>query len=88
MAHVPYHEGPPEPVAIDYTNHQGIRGTRRIIPIKMWFGVSDWHLAPQWFIRAVDLDKGESRDFALLKIHGWTETARQVVRESAEPTRG
>lgn len=58
-------------VRIDYTNWQGVRKNRVILPLRMWFGTSDFHKAPQWFIKAIDLEKDELRDFAVSKIHAW-----------------
>lgn len=42
--------------------------TRRVIPHHIWFGVTDWHSQPQWFLQALDLDKGEIRDFAMVDM--------------------
>lgn len=64
-------EGPSDSIAIDYTNHRDERRHRFVLPIKIWFGVTDWHPAPQWFLRAFDFEKMKSRDFAMLKIHAW-----------------
>lgn len=51
-----------------YTNHRGEFGLRRVSPIRVWFGSTDWHANPQWFLRALDLDKDEERDFAFVDI--------------------
>lgn len=56
---------------IDYTNHRGERGERKIIPMQMFFGASDWHDGIQWFLRALDVDKGAERVFAMKDIHSW-----------------
>jgi predicted DNA-binding transcriptional regulator YafY len=72
-------------VVIDYTNHRGERGRRPIIPVRVWFGRSQWHLGDgdQWFLNAYDRDKGDERDFALKYIHGFgTTTASSVSDES------
>lgn len=58
-------------VKITYTNHRGEIGVRRIQPLRMWFGKNDWHHTEQWLLRAVDLEKGEDRDFALKDVLRW-----------------
>lgn len=51
-----------------YKNWRGDVATRTVIPDAIWFGVSEWHPEPQWFMRATDVSKREIRDFALLDI--------------------
>jgi hypothetical protein len=34
-------------------------------PVQVWFGSTQWHPEPQWFLNARDLEKREYRDFAL-----------------------
>lgn len=59
-------------VRIDYTNWQGVRSTRRILPLSVVFGATEWHPEPQWLLHALDLDKQAERDFAMRDIHGWS----------------
>jgi hypothetical protein len=63
-----------EPVVIGYTNHRGEFAERRIHPMNVWYGSTKWHPERQWFLDALDYDKGEYRDFALKDIG--TATAR------------
>jgi predicted DNA-binding transcriptional regulator YafY len=58
-------------VVIDYTNHRGERGLRRVVPVCMMWGSTKWHPTPQVLLRAFDLDKGSHRDFATSGIHDW-----------------
>lgn len=58
-------------VEIDYTNWRGERAKRIIRPLQIWFGSTEWHPEPQWFLSAFDLAKANSRDFAMKDIHGW-----------------
>lgn len=51
-----------------YRNWRGQVSVRTVRPENIWFGVSEWHPGAQWFLRAVDVEKGELRDFALLDI--------------------
>ena len=56
---------------IDYTNWKGIRSKRRILPYRVWFGSTQWHQKPQWFLFAFDQEKHGWRDFAMQSIHAW-----------------
>lgn len=51
-----------------YKNWRGESSQRNVMPLTIWFGVTEWHPRPQWFLRATDLDKNESRDFAMQDI--------------------
>jgi hypothetical protein len=33
--------------------------------MNIWFGSTEWHPEPQWFLGAFDLDNGKWRDFAM-----------------------
>jgi hypothetical protein len=57
------------PLPIRYRNWRGETADRKILPIRVWFGATDWHPEPQWFLRAVDVDRGVERDFALADMH-------------------
>jgi hypothetical protein len=92
---------PPDPVAgaapvqMTYTNWRGETAERAIIPARVWFGSTDWHPEPQWFLKAMDTEKGEMRDFALkdfgrpepgagaaqIKV-AWPEDARSLLAEA------
>jgi hypothetical protein len=54
---------------IDYTNHRGERVWRHILPSYIWYGISKYHEGKQWFIISMDLDKMDTRCFALSSIH-------------------
>jgi predicted DNA-binding transcriptional regulator YafY len=58
-------------VVIDYTNWRGHRAERRIRPLDLRFGSSQWHLTDQWLLHALDVDKDEIREFAMRDIHSW-----------------
>jgi hypothetical protein len=51
-----------------YKNWEGKDGVRKVSQIKVWYGKTKWHPKSQWFLKAVDLDKNEKRDFALKDI--------------------
>lgn len=61
-------ENNPDHITFRYVNWRGEIATRRVKPLRIWFGESEWHNGAQWFLEAIDLEKGETRDFALLDI--------------------
>lgn len=54
-----------KPVRLTYTNWRGEISERTLNPRYVWFGSTEWHHEPQWFLKAFDLEKSEDRDFAL-----------------------
>ncbi len=54
-----------EPTRMLYSNWRGETAQRRIIPIRLWLGSTEWHPEPGWLLRALDVDKDAMRDFAL-----------------------
>lgn len=53
------------PHRVIYTNWKGETRERTIIPIKFFFGETQFHKGEQWFVRALDKDKQQVRDFAI-----------------------
>lgn len=51
-----------------YKNWEGKTAIRRVKPIEIWYGKTEWHKEEQWLLKAMDLDKGEERDFAVRDI--------------------
>lgn len=58
-------------VSIHYTNYRGEQAWRRILPIKIWFGSTEWHPEDQWLLDAVDIEKNVNRSFAMRDIEAW-----------------
>ena len=52
----------------EYTNWEGKTAVRRVRPIEIWYGKTEWHPKSQWLLRAMDLDKNEERNFAVKDI--------------------
>ena len=69
-------------VEILYTNYRGETSLRSIIPREIWFGKTEWHLGPQWFMDAYDIQRHAVRSFALKDIHRW-ETSEQRSHTAA-----
>lgn len=59
--------GPPAQTEIRmmYRNYRGEICERAIIPLQMFFGKTDYHAEPQWFIKAIDTRRSVTRDFAM-----------------------
>jgi predicted DNA-binding transcriptional regulator YafY len=64
-------------VTIDYTNWRGERSIRDIMPLGMAFSRNQWHPEPQWLVYAYDIEKKETRAFAMLKIHSWVKSEKE-----------
>ncbi|MGW6061923.1 hypothetical protein [Streptomyces sp. NPDC055189] len=60
-------------VRILYVNYRGEKAWRRIQPVKIWYGATDWHPEYQWLMDALDLEKKAERSFALKDIQAWEE---------------
>ena len=58
-------------VTIKYTNWKNETDLRHIVPIKIWYGKTEWHKEEQWLLNAFDLDKQDYRDFSLKTIDAW-----------------
>ena len=56
-------------ISISYTNWQNETRERKITPINIWFGENKWHRGKQWFLKAIDIEESEERDFAFVGIH-------------------
>lgn len=66
-----------EDVVLLYRNWEGkVRG-RLVRPKRMFFGSNEWHKEPQWLLEALDLEKNETRFFAMSGIITWQHGAPQ-----------
>lgn len=52
----------------EYINYKGIKSTRNVIPMSLYFGATEFHPENQWLIVVYDLDKQCERTFALNNI--------------------
>jgi hypothetical protein len=57
--------GAPIEVRFVYKNWRGESASRRAHAVNVWFGSTEWHPERQWFLRAIDIEKNEFRDFAM-----------------------
>lgn len=58
-------------VEILYTNWKGETAVRKILPVKLWYGHTEYHKEDQWLLNAIDQEKQAPRDFALKDIKNW-----------------
>jgi len=52
----------------EYKNWKNQIGIRTVIPKEIWYGSTEFHSEEQWFLKAIDVDKLENRDFAIQDI--------------------
>jgi hypothetical protein len=55
-------------VVVGYTNWRGQYGEREIVPMRPWFGSTDWHPEEQWLLKAWDVERDAERDFAIKDV--------------------
>jgi len=53
------------PLWMTYKNWRGEVATRKIQPLSLRFGSTEWHPEPGWLLLAMDMEKGAEREFAL-----------------------
>lgn len=58
-------------VKILYKNRRGETSIRTILPGNMVFGSNEWHPEEQWFLKALDIERGQERSFAMKDISAW-----------------
>lgn len=52
-------------IRFQYRNWKGETAVRHGRPVRMFFGSTEWHSEPQWLMEMVDIDKNETRIFAM-----------------------
>jgi hypothetical protein len=55
-------------------NHRGEVAIRKVRPIRLWFGSTAFHREQGWFLEGFDLDRLETRDYAMLGMLGCWKT--------------
>ncbi len=67
-------------VEIDYTNYQGKRSVRTILPTgRLIAGFDAWHPDAPWLIEARDVERNVMRTFDPAKIHRWGSSTASTV---------
>ena len=57
-------------IRVVYKNYRGEEEVRHILPIRLFYGSTEWHKEKQWLIKVYDLDKNATRDYALKDFKG------------------
>jgi len=59
-------------VRFTYTNYRRVTRERHVIPLHIAFeACPPWYMVPRWLLYAHDLDRSDTRAFALDKIQNW-----------------
>lgn len=67
-----------EPLTFMYTNWRGEIAKRRAIPMRTYWGSTDWHPEPQWLMEAFDTDKKAVRVFAMSDMSSYAKHMVEV----------
>ena len=59
---------PNKTIQFRYKNWKGVESIRKVVPVEILFESTDYHKEDQWFLHALDVEKAEYRDFAILDI--------------------
>lgn len=59
---------PRKPLKILYTNWRGGTAIRTVLPIRVYWGATEWHSQEQWLMESYDFDRCERRTFAMRDI--------------------
>lgn len=51
-----------------YRNWRGVVALRTVRPLALKFGITDYHLVPQFLLHAEDAELQDTRDFALMDM--------------------
>lgn len=55
-------------VSFWYTNHTGKVAKRWVVPLRIWYGETEYYEGPRWFLEAHDQDRNATRNFSLERI--------------------
>lgn len=69
-------------VSFRYRNHRGEVAVRTVRPIRLWFGSTAYHPESQWLLEAFDLNRQQTRDFAMSNLLGGLFPAGKVPAET------
>lgn len=55
-------------VSVLYKNYRGEEDVRKIIPLQIYFGSTEFHPSDQWLLKVWDCDKSDYRVYAFKDI--------------------
>ena len=61
----------PCPLKVRYKNYKGIVAEREIVPMRVWFGATDWHPQEQWLMEVWDCERQAVRVYAMKDIQAF-----------------
>ncbi len=66
--HIPFGN---HPIKVLYTNWRGETAERLIVPMKIYFGSTEYYKEEQWLLQVWDVERGAQRVYALKEIKQW-----------------
>ncbi len=67
---MPETDRPDKRISFDYRNHRGELTQRCVVPVILYWGTTEYYPEHQWILKAWDMDKKCTRDFAVRNIVG------------------
>lgn len=58
-------------ILVSYKNYRGEISNRKIIPLRIFFGKTEYHPQEQYLLEVWDLDKEDFRTYSLADIESW-----------------
>lgn len=58
-------------IKVEYVNWRKECTVRAIVPIKIYWGKTQWHPEEQWLLQVWDVNRGAYREYALRDIKAW-----------------
>lgn len=58
-------------IAVEYKNYRGETAVRKVIPLELYYGNTEYHPQDQWLLRVWDMEKDAERIYSLQGIKKW-----------------
>lgn len=58
-------------IKVLYTNYRGQTAIRTIVPLRIYFGSTEYHSRQQWLLELWDIERAALRTYALKEISQW-----------------
>ena len=59
------------PIKVLYINWRGETAVRSIVPLRIYFGSTEYHQDEQWLLEVWDIERDAARVYALKDIKSW-----------------
>ena len=56
------------PLIFTYKNYKGSVSERTVLPLSIFYGITDFHKTPCWLMHGWDIDKKQYRDFCMVDV--------------------